>query len=211
MRARAHRDSIGHDSRHAAAGAGAVRVGDACDSRGNIAPSSRRPPGPITVEFLPGQGAGARAQLPAARGRGCLRRHLVPPRRAGIRHPDGLADDARARYGEAAEARPPAAAGVQRYEARQGHPVDGARRRSRERDRPRSSSSRATRSSLDGKYTVFGRVVDGMAVIDAIEQTPVNGEAPVQRIDLKTFVSSSVKRVDGSRRPSEHQMSFGAS
>ena len=41
-------------------------------------------------------------------------------------------------------------------------------------------------SSLDGKYTVFGRVVDGMAVIDAIEQTPLNGEAPVTRIDLKT-------------------------
>jgi peptidyl-prolyl cis-trans isomerase B (cyclophilin B) len=41
-------------------------------------------------------------------------------------------------------------------------------------------------SSLDGKYTVFGRVVDGMAVIDTIEQTPLNGEAPVMRIDLKT-------------------------
>jgi peptidyl-prolyl cis-trans isomerase B (cyclophilin B) len=39
-------------------------------------------------------------------------------------------------------------------------------------------------SSLDGKYTVFGRVVDGMAVVDAIEQSPVNGEAPVARIDL---------------------------
>ena len=35
--------------------------------------------------------------------------------------------------------------------------------------------------SLDGKYTAFGRVVDGMAVVDAIEQTPVNGEAPVSR------------------------------
>ena len=39
-------------------------------------------------------------------------------------------------------------------------------------------------SSLDGKYTVFGRVVDGMSVVDAIEQSPVNGEAPVARIDL---------------------------
>lgn len=39
-------------------------------------------------------------------------------------------------------------------------------------------------SSLDGKYTVFGRVVDGMAAVDAIEQSPVNGEAPVARIDL---------------------------
>ena len=34
-------------------------------------------------------------------------------------------------------------------------------------------------SSLDGKYLAFGRVVDGMAVVEAIEQTPVNGETPV--------------------------------
>jgi peptidyl-prolyl cis-trans isomerase B (cyclophilin B) len=39
--------------------------------------------------------------------------------------------------------------------------------------------------ALDGKYTAFGRVVDGLAVVDAIEQTPVNGEAPVTRIELK--------------------------
>lgn len=39
-------------------------------------------------------------------------------------------------------------------------------------------------SSLDDKYTVFGRVVDGLPVLDAIEQSPVNGETPVQRIEL---------------------------
>jgi peptidyl-prolyl cis-trans isomerase B (cyclophilin B) len=39
--------------------------------------------------------------------------------------------------------------------------------------------------SLDGKYTVFGRVVDGMAAVEAIEQSPVNGEAPVNRIELR--------------------------
>ena len=38
--------------------------------------------------------------------------------------------------------------------------------------------------SLDGKYTVFGRVVDGLSVVDAIEQSPVNGEAPVTRVEL---------------------------
>ncbi len=38
--------------------------------------------------------------------------------------------------------------------------------------------------SLDGKYTAFGRVVDGMDVVDKIEATPVNGETPVNRIDL---------------------------
>ncbi len=39
-------------------------------------------------------------------------------------------------------------------------------------------------SSLDGKYTAFGRVVDGMPAVDAIEQAPVTGEAPVQQIEL---------------------------
>ena len=38
--------------------------------------------------------------------------------------------------------------------------------------------------SLDGKYTVFGRVVEGLPVVEAIEQSPVNGEAPVTRIEL---------------------------
>jgi peptidyl-prolyl cis-trans isomerase B (cyclophilin B) len=41
-------------------------------------------------------------------------------------------------------------------------------------------------ASLDGKYTAFGRVIDGMAVVEAIEQAPVNGEAPVTRVDLKS-------------------------
>jgi peptidyl-prolyl cis-trans isomerase B (cyclophilin B) len=40
-------------------------------------------------------------------------------------------------------------------------------------------------SSLDNKYTAFGRVVDGMAAVDAMEQAPVNGEAPATRIELK--------------------------
>jgi peptidyl-prolyl cis-trans isomerase B (cyclophilin B) len=39
-------------------------------------------------------------------------------------------------------------------------------------------------SSLDGKYTAFARVVGGMPVVEAIERTPVNGETPVQRIEL---------------------------
>ncbi len=39
-------------------------------------------------------------------------------------------------------------------------------------------------SSLDGKYSVFGQVVDGLPVVDAIEQAAVNGETPLTRIDL---------------------------
>lgn len=39
--------------------------------------------------------------------------------------------------------------------------------------------------SLDGKYTAFGRVVNGMPVVEAIEQAPVTGEAPVTRVEIK--------------------------
>jgi peptidyl-prolyl cis-trans isomerase B (cyclophilin B) len=38
--------------------------------------------------------------------------------------------------------------------------------------------------SLDGKYTVFGRVAGGMDVIEAIEQTPITGEAPQTRVAI---------------------------
>jgi peptidyl-prolyl cis-trans isomerase B (cyclophilin B) len=38
---------------------------------------------------------------------------------------------------------------------------------------------------LDGKYTAFGRVIDGLPVVEAIEQVPVNGETPVTRIDVR--------------------------
>ncbi|MBA2302766.1 MAG: peptidylprolyl isomerase [Acidobacteria bacterium] len=41
--------------------------------------------------------------------------------------------------------------------------------------------------SLDGKYTAFGRVVDGMAVLEAIDAMPVNGETPATRIELKSI------------------------
>ncbi len=41
-------------------------------------------------------------------------------------------------------------------------------------------------SSLDDKYTVFGRVVDGLAVVEAMDQAPVNGETPATRIELKS-------------------------
>ena len=38
--------------------------------------------------------------------------------------------------------------------------------------------------ALDNRYTVFGRVVEGLDVLDRIEAVPVNGETPVTRIEV---------------------------
>jgi peptidyl-prolyl cis-trans isomerase B (cyclophilin B) len=38
---------------------------------------------------------------------------------------------------------------------------------------------------LDGKYTAFARVVDGMPVVEAIESVPVTGEAPQTRVEVR--------------------------
>lgn len=37
---------------------------------------------------------------------------------------------------------------------------------------------------LDGKYTVFGKVLDGFDTLDRIERVPRNGETPVERVEL---------------------------
>lgn len=42
--------------------------------------------------------------------------------------------------------------------------------------------------ALDGKYTVFGRVVEGLDVVEKIEAVPVNGETPVARVDVTRVV-----------------------
>jgi cyclophilin family peptidyl-prolyl cis-trans isomerase len=47
--------------------------------------------------------------------------------------------------------------------------------------------------ALDGKYTVFGRVVEGLDVVEKIEGVPVNGETPVTRVE--------VSRVTVQRKP----------
>jgi len=43
---------------------------------------------------------------------------------------------------------------------------------------------------LDGKYTAFGKVVEGMDVVEKIEQVPVNGETPVNRVELRRVTIS---------------------
>ena len=45
---------------------------------------------------------------------------------------------------------------------------------------------------LDGKYSAFGKVVEGLDVIEKIEQVPVNGETPVSRIELRRVTVSKI-------------------
>ena len=45
---------------------------------------------------------------------------------------------------------------------------------------------------LDGKYTAFARVVDGMDVVEKIEGVAVNGEAPVERVDVRRVTVTKV-------------------
>jgi peptidyl-prolyl cis-trans isomerase B (cyclophilin B) len=42
----------------------------------------------------------------------------------------------------------------------------------------------ARAGTLDGRYTVFGRVESGLEVVQAIEAVPVNGETPIDRVEL---------------------------
>jgi cyclophilin family peptidyl-prolyl cis-trans isomerase len=44
-------------------------------------------------------------------------------------------------------------------------------------------TARAT--ALDGKYTVFGKVESGVDVVERIEAVAVNGETPIERVELK--------------------------
>jgi peptidyl-prolyl cis-trans isomerase B (cyclophilin B) len=37
---------------------------------------------------------------------------------------------------------------------------------------------------LDGRYTIFGKVVDGFDTIELIEKTARQGESPIERIEL---------------------------
>ena len=39
--------------------------------------------------------------------------------------------------------------------------------------------------ALDGKYTAFARVVDGLPTVEAIENVPVTGEAPQTRVEVR--------------------------
>ena len=42
--------------------------------------------------------------------------------------------------------------------------------------------------SLKGQYTIWGQVVEGMEVADAIGQTPVTGDRPQKRVEIISVV-----------------------
>jgi peptidyl-prolyl cis-trans isomerase B (cyclophilin B) len=44
-----------------------------------------------------------------------------------------------------------------------------------------------TPRGLDGTYTVFGKVVEGMDVVRKIESVPTQGESPRERIEVQTM------------------------
>jgi len=39
--------------------------------------------------------------------------------------------------------------------------------------------------ALDGVYTAFGRVVEGLEVVEAVERVPRDGETPTERVELR--------------------------
>ena len=45
----------------------------------------------------------------------------------------------------------------------------------------------ARAQALDNQYTVFGKVEGGLDVVDKIEAVAVNGETPVERVELRTI------------------------
>lgn len=45
-----------------------------------------------------------------------------------------------------------------------------------------------TAPHLDGKYSAFGKVIEGMDVLDAFEKLELNGEAPISRVEILSAV-----------------------
>lgn len=50
-------------------------------------------------------------------------------------------------------------------------------------------------------YTVFGRVVEGMDVVDAISKVPTTTRGPYQNLPVEPVVIRTVKRLDGASAP----------
>ena len=143
--------------------------------------------GPITIEFFTDKAPDTVRQFMRMAAAGVyngMAFHRVAP---GFVIQTGAEGTPRLRvHGEAAAAGPAARPGVQRHEAREGDCVDGPRRGAGKRDDVVLHLHR-TSTALDGQYTAFGRVIDGMAAVEAIEKAPRNDETPIARIDLRTI------------------------
>jgi len=57
----------------------------------------------------------------------------------------------------------------------------------------------ADQPALKGQYTIFGEVVSGMDVVDKISDTPVDGDRPRTRIEMKVRVRDDGPAREGSR------------
>ncbi len=104
---------------------------------------------------------------------GLLQRPHLPPGDRRLHGPGRRSEGRRHRRLRAARPRRPSSTACRTCAERV---VDGARPTTRTAPTASSSSCSAPRLSLDGKYTVFGRVVGGMNFVDAIEK----GEPPAE-------------------------------
>lgn len=74
--------------------------------------------------------------------------------------------------------------------ARPPSPVGRSARGAPEWRRPDSASASffivtAKAEALDGKYSAFGKIESGLDVVEKIEAVAVNGETPVERVELR--------------------------
>jgi len=53
--------------------------------------------------------------------------------------------------------------------------------------------------SMKGQYTIFGEVVSGMDVVDKISDTPVDGDRPRSRVEMKVRMREDGPQREGSR------------
>ena len=146
---------------------------------------SRRPPAPITIEFLPDKAPEHVRNFLRLASAGVLDGTAFHRVVQGFVVQTGWLSTRGAAHRKAAEARPPAAAGVQRHEAREGHRVDGARRRSRQRDDLvlHRDRGRAARSTANTRRSAGSST--GWPWSTRSSRRRSRARAPVSRIELK--------------------------
>ena len=141
--------------------------------------------GSIKIKMEPDWAPESRAQLSQAGVHGLVQRHrLSSPgerfRGAGRhgRYAGRQCHSSGRPLGAPLEGRVP-----RRHQARARDRLHGAWRRSRFRHHELLPDA-GPRADLDGKFTAFGRVVEGIEVLDAFEKEEVDGETPERRLEL---------------------------